>query len=142
MEDNWSEVLGCASPLNGQHHNCELNVMPIDLTPADPAPVLELLIAFRRSKTMFCAVKLGIFDLLREDLPVRIEFMSREEMERRLPYVPDYLPPDRPARVVFIGDDGIPCGGTHVKSAAEIGGLTIRKMKVSGGALRVSYQVA
>jgi len=38
--------------------------MPIDLTPADPAPVLDLLVAFRRSKTMFAAVSLGVFDTL------------------------------------------------------------------------------
>lgn len=38
--------------------------MPTDLTPADPAPVLELLVAFRRSKTMFAAVSLGVFDAL------------------------------------------------------------------------------
>jgi acetylserotonin N-methyltransferase len=33
-------------------------------TPPDPSPVLELLTAFRRSKTMFTAVSLGIFDAL------------------------------------------------------------------------------
>src|SRR5258707_2684501 len=38
--------------------------MPIDLTPADPTPVLDLLIAFRRSKSMFAAVSLGVFDAL------------------------------------------------------------------------------
>ncbi len=32
----------------------------------DPAPVLELIDAFRRSKTMFCAVTLGVFDILRQ----------------------------------------------------------------------------
>lgn len=31
---------------------------------ADPAPILDLIEAFRRSKTMFTAVKLGLFDLL------------------------------------------------------------------------------
>src|SRR5579871_4952552 len=31
----------------------------------DPAPILELIDAFRRSKTMFVAVKLGIFDGVR-----------------------------------------------------------------------------
>jgi acetylserotonin N-methyltransferase len=30
----------------------------------DPGPILELLTAFRRSKTMFCAVSLGVFDSL------------------------------------------------------------------------------
>ena len=80
-------------------------------------------------------------ELVAEDLPVRIEFMDREEMERRLSYVPDYIPSDRPARVVFLGDYGIPCGGTHVRSLAEVGAVTVRKLKASG-VLRVSYQVA
>jgi acetylserotonin N-methyltransferase len=38
--------------------------MATDLTIPDPAPVLDLLEAFRRSKTMFAAVKLGVFDAL------------------------------------------------------------------------------
>jgi len=36
------------------------------MTAPDPAPVLDLIEAFRRSKTMFTAVRLGIFDLLEE----------------------------------------------------------------------------
>ena len=36
------------------------------MTAPAPAPILDLIEAFRRSKTMFCAVKLGVFDLLRE----------------------------------------------------------------------------
>lgn len=38
--------------------------MARDVTPADPAVVLELLSAFRRSKIMFAAVSLGVFDAL------------------------------------------------------------------------------
>lgn len=38
--------------------------MAHDLTPADPAPVLELLSAFRKSQVMFTAVHLGVFDAL------------------------------------------------------------------------------
>ena len=38
--------------------------MAQDLTRPDPAPVMELLEAFRRSKTMFAAVSLGVFDAL------------------------------------------------------------------------------
>lgn len=33
-------------------------------TPPDPAPVLDLLVAFRRSKVMFAAISLGVFDAL------------------------------------------------------------------------------
>ncbi len=36
------------------------------MTTPDPAPVLDLIEAFRRSKTMFAAVKLGVFDRLEE----------------------------------------------------------------------------
>ena len=36
------------------------------MTPPDPAPVLELIDAFRRSKTMFAAVALGVFEALAE----------------------------------------------------------------------------
>lgn len=36
--------------------------MPTDMTQPDPSVVLDLLEAFRRSKTMFAAVELGVFD--------------------------------------------------------------------------------
>jgi acetylserotonin N-methyltransferase len=39
--------------------------MAQDLTAPDPAIVLDLLAAYRRSKTMFAAVELGVFDALR-----------------------------------------------------------------------------
>lgn len=38
--------------------------MDQDISKPDPAPVLDLLEAFRRSKTMFAAVSLGVFDAL------------------------------------------------------------------------------
>jgi acetylserotonin N-methyltransferase len=38
--------------------------MAHDITVPDPTPVLELLVAFRKSKTMFASVSLGIFDAL------------------------------------------------------------------------------
>ena len=38
--------------------------MLTELTIPDPAPILDLLEAFRRSKTMFAAVSLGVFDAL------------------------------------------------------------------------------
>ena len=39
--------------------------MADDLTIPDPAPVLELVEGFRRSKVLFAAVELGVFDVLR-----------------------------------------------------------------------------
>ena len=38
--------------------------MAHDLTPADPMPVLDLLNAFRKSKILFAASSLGVFESL------------------------------------------------------------------------------
>ncbi|MFN0051507.1 MAG: class I SAM-dependent methyltransferase [Planctomycetales bacterium] len=61
--------------------------MPTDLTPPDPAPVLDLLEAFRCSKIMFAAVRLEIFDrlegrpqsaeVLASDLPADLDALTR-----------------------------------------------------------------
>src|SRR5579862_8996490 len=40
--------------------------LPHAANPVDPAPVVDLIQAFRRSKAMFAAVSLGVFDLLGE----------------------------------------------------------------------------
>jgi len=49
--------------------------MPAPALSANPQPVLELLTAFRRSKTMFAAVKLGVFDAL-GDGPASLETLT------------------------------------------------------------------
>src|SRR5688572_24675358 len=45
--------------------------------PVDPAPVLGSLDGFRRSKTMFAALELGVFDRLHRG-PATAEAISRE----------------------------------------------------------------
>jgi acetylserotonin O-methyltransferase len=59
--------------------------MAKDLTKPDPRIILDLLQAFRWSKTMFAAVSLGVFDAL-ADGP-----MSREALAKRLGANPDAL---------------------------------------------------
>ena len=52
-------------PLN-THSEIQNSIMQVsDLSIPDPAIVLDLLEAFRRSKTMFAAVELGVFDVLK-----------------------------------------------------------------------------
>ncbi|MDD2916332.1 MAG: alanine--tRNA ligase-related protein [Candidatus Gracilibacteria bacterium] len=46
-----------------------------------------------------------------------------------------------PRYVAFEGHEGCGCGGTHVRSSAEIGTILIRKIKSRDGAIRVSYSV-
>jgi Ser-tRNA(Ala) deacylase AlaX len=36
----------------------------------------------------------------------------------------------------------IPCGGTHVNSTADIGSISIRKIKIKNGVCRISYSLA
>ena len=55
--------------------------------------------------------------------------------------VPDYIPTDKPCRVVMYGDFGVPCGGTHVANLSELVSMTIRKIKSEKGNIRVAYDV-
>ncbi len=80
--------------------------------------------------------------LIGEGRETTVRLMNKEEMKNVCAFVPDYIPPDRPARVVFYGDFGIPCGGTHVSNLSEIGKMTIRKIKGESGKVRVAYDVA
>lgn len=63
--------------------------MPYEITIPDPAVVLDLIEAFRRSKTMFAAVELGVFDALADQpqslagLAERLQ-CSADGMERLL----------------------------------------------------------
>ena len=70
-----------------------------------------------------------------------IRFMPKEEMHTVCRHVPDYLPEGKPARVVLYGTFGVPCGGTHVANLADIGNLSIRKVGVKNGMIKVSYNI-
>jgi len=51
--------------------------MTSDLPVPDPAPILDLLEAFRRSKTMFAAISLGVFDRLASG-PASLDELARD----------------------------------------------------------------
>lgn len=72
---------------------------------------------------------------------VTVKFMPKEEMYTVCHSVPDYLPANKPLRVVMYGAVGIPCGGTHVGNLSEIGLISIRKIKKEKDAIRVSYSL-
>ncbi len=72
--------------------------------------------------------------------PVRVQMVNHEQLHALAKYVPDYLPKDKPSRVMIIeGFHAIPCGGTHVAHTQEIKQITIDKIKNKKGNLRVSY---
>ena len=66
---------------------------------------------------------------------------SYEELHHYCKYVPEYIPKDKPVRVVKIANVACPCGGTHIGNIAELGGLSVSKIKVKSGKTRISYQL-
>ncbi len=79
--------------------------------------------------------------IVQQGIETRVLFMPKEEMGSVCVFVPDYIPANKPARVVMYGDFGIPCGGTHVSNLKDIGKISIRKIKQDGENIRVSYSI-
>jgi Ser-tRNA(Ala) deacylase AlaX len=81
-------------------------------------------------------------ELISEALPLTNRLADRDELADICLFVPDYIPEDKPSRVVFIGDyPGCPCGGTHVADLSEIGSMEIHKIKSKSGNVRLSYRL-
>lgn len=79
--------------------------------------------------------------LIQDGNATTLVFMSKDEMKKVCKNVPDFIPNDKPARIVMYGTIGIPCGGTHVKNSAEVKAMNIRKIKVEGNRVKVAYEI-
>ena len=80
---------------------------------------------------------------IQEGRQTHLMFVDRENLQSLCHFVPDYAPYDKPVRVVVFGDNfAVPCGGTHVKNISEIKSMTIRKIRMEKGSVRVSYDIA
>ncbi len=81
-------------------------------------------------------------EIISEDLQTKLEFISPVQAEDRGFEVPgNIVESGKPIRIVFYGDFGILCGGTHVSHLSEIGEMTIRKIKPEGQNIRVGYDI-
>ena len=81
--------------------------------------------------------------IIRMDLPVSEEYMSREDAQKRftLERLPDEAG-DR-IRIVTIGDyDACPCIGPHVDSTAQIGDFRIISTGFEEGVLRIRFKLS
>lgn len=71
-----------------------------------------------------------------------IRFMPVSEMGAYCRHVPENIPTNKPARIVLYNETfGVPCGGTHVRNVADVGTLSITKVKSKKGVTKVSYAV-
>jgi len=69
-------------------------------------------------------------------------FVSVAELPALADYVPPNLPENKPVRIVNMGGrKSTPCGGTHVKTTADIGEIVIRYVKAKKGDIRVAYEL-
>jgi Ser-tRNA(Ala) deacylase AlaX len=80
-------------------------------------------------------------EIIQKGIETKVLFTPKEEMGSVCAFVPDYIPANKPARVVLYGDYGVPCGGTHVANLKDIGIISIRKIKQDGENIRVSYSI-
>ena len=81
--------------------------------------------------------------LIRADLPILEEFLSRDEAAKQfnLERLPEGTG-DR-IRIIRIGDyDACPCIGPHVKSTGEIGAFRVVSSTFEEGILRIRYKLA
>ncbi|MCU7496474.1 MAG: hypothetical protein HF314_15310 [Ignavibacteria bacterium] len=80
-------------------------------------------------------------EVIKLNLPVTEEFLSREEAEKKFNL--ERLPEGAgdKVRIVRIGDyDACPCIGPHVSSSGEIGGFKIISTDFNDGILRVRFK--
>ncbi len=83
-----------------------------------------------------------IAKLIAQNLSVDLKIVERAELETMCRNIPEYLPKDKPTRVMIVqGYEAIPCGGTHVSALQEIGRVRIPKVKCKSGKTRISYIV-
>ena len=80
-------------------------------------------------------------DVLKKFPPVDIKFMTKDEMHKVCDNVPEHLTEKKKGRVLMYDDYGMACGGTPIRDSQKIGHITIRKIKMEGGKIRVGYEV-
>jgi Ser-tRNA(Ala) deacylase AlaX len=79
--------------------------------------------------------------LIAKGCETKLMFVTKDQLQKLCDHVSPHLPENKPIRVVMYGDIAIPCGGTHVQNISEIKKMTIRKLKMEKGNIRVSYDI-
>ncbi len=93
-------------------------------------------------KDTFCQQLQDALDkLLTSTTTNTIQFVKKEELASLCNYVPDYIPSNKPIRVVSFGNYSSPCGGTHVSDLATIGSITLRTIRTKKKKVRISYSL-
>ena len=82
-------------------------------------------------------VNQALSQLVEEGIPTEVQVLSRASAREVLgEYLESY--PDQ-VRVVRLAGLACPCGGTHLRSTAELRGIVVTKVKAKQSLIRVSY---
>ena len=82
-------------------------------------------------------------DLVQQNLSLKTEFVTIDELKARASYIPEHLPKHKPLRILSVGEyPPIPDGGTQVKTTGEIGEITVSSIANADDHVRVYYEVA
>lgn len=96
-----------------------------------------------KKEEMRLKIETEVNRLIQKNLPVKAWQVTYVELKTLCDFVPEYLPKDKPVRVVKTGDYGAhPCGGTHVSNTAEVDRIVIEKVKSKSGNTRISYTIS
>ncbi|KKS40345.1 MAG: Phenylalanine-tRNA ligase alpha subunit [Candidatus Gottesmanbacteria bacterium GW2011_GWA2_42_16] len=81
--------------------------------------------------------------LIAEGRPIHTEMVSLEDLKKRVSWVPEHLPKNKPLRILQIsGFAPTPDGGTQVKNTSEIGQIFVSEIEQLGETVRVHYHVS
>lgn len=141
--------------LNSRNHtaghlvDCAMHTLGIELKPASgyhfpEGAYVEYYGTMEENERAQLIPKLqaAITNLIAQALPITIKIVSFEELKRLVKFVPDYIPADKPSRLMIIeGYPAIPCGGTHVQNTKDVGRMIIEKISNKKGNLRISYSL-
>ena len=87
-------------------------------------------------------ISAAIKELVDQGLPVTVDFVSYNQLQRLCRFVPQNIPQDKPIRTMTVhGCDAIPCGGTHVTNTREVDGVTIRSIKSKKGKTKIQITI-
>lgn len=82
----------------------------------------------------------NVFDEnLKMELENKCNQIINRNIETSIKFMEEGQVNGKPARIVFYGDFGIPCGGTHCKNLNDILKMNMRKIKKEKDIIKVSY---
>lgn len=89
------------------------------------------------------AIEKASNDMIAEDLPIEVRWWTPEELKEKCWSVPEGLrlpEGEELARAVdVVGAGAYACGGTHMRTTGQLGGIVIRKIARQKGISKISY---